>query len=198
MLRDPRRARMVPGRIFPGPPGFTVAGPSVTRTLSRMRVRIAVAALLALGPANAASAQHATMDLDFAMREAAAAQDFQSAAVGYAGVRPRSVTAWRVIRGAPDAVDRFSRLLDASSPAAQLYALAGLQAADAKAFRRALPRFAGRTDQVRVVRGCEVSTEPFDQLVREIEQGIWARELHPLPGRQEIPEPIDNPIASTE
>ena len=52
---------------------------------------------------------------------------------------PRLTEAWQLVARAPDAAARFRRVLATGSRAGRLYALAGLRAADPRAFGAALP-----------------------------------------------------------
>ena len=114
-------------------------------------------------------------DIAFAILQDA--DQFNAAAVGFAGVTPTEVMAWRVIFDRPDAEDEFLRLLDTARPAGQLYALAGLWMRDSRLFAREAARFRGRSDSVRTFSGCIVGTARFDELVAQISRGEWVREF---------------------
>src|SRR6266516_85413 len=59
---------------------------------------------------------------------------FTSAGIGYAGVTPNEVLAWRLIFKRPDADSLFQDLLNTATVAGQLYALAGLRFSNSGAF----------------------------------------------------------------
>jgi len=104
------------------------------------------------------------------------ADRFSSAGVGYAGITPNEVMAWRVIFFRADADSSFQKLLDTATPAGQLYALAGLRFRNDAAFARAAAKFEGRQDRIQTVRGCIVGTSTVAELVSEIRKGDWVRD----------------------
>ena len=106
------------------------------------------------------------------------AQRFSSAGVGYAGLTPNEVMAWRVIFFRTGGESTFVRLLDDATPAGQLYALAGLRFAFAneELFAKAAARLARRTDRVHVIRGCIGFEASVAELVAEIRKGEWVRD----------------------
>jgi hypothetical protein len=84
--------------------------------------------------------------------------------------------AWRVILFRADAESTFQNLLETSTPAGQLYALAGLRFGNGKAFDRAAARLEGRSDRVQTVRGCIGGAATVAELVAEIRKGEWVRD----------------------
>jgi len=104
------------------------------------------------------------------------ADRFSSAGVGYAGLTPNEVMAWRVIFFRADAESTFLNLLETSTPAGQLYALAGLRFGNDKAFERAAGRLEERSDRVQTVRGCIGGASTVAELVAEIRKGDWVRD----------------------
>jgi hypothetical protein len=102
---------------------------------------------------------------------------FTSAGIGYTGITPNEVLAWRVIFNRPDADSIFQDLLNTSTAAGQLYALAGLRFSNSGAFSKAAARLQGKLSLVQTVRGCIVSTQTVAEVVGEIRQGDWVREF---------------------
>ena len=105
------------------------------------------------------------------------ADHFTSAGIGYAGITPNEVLAWRVVFNRPDADSIFQDLLNSSTIAGQLYALAGLRFTNSVAFAKAAARFQGNLGLVETIRGCIGSTQPMAELVEDIKQGDWVREF---------------------
>jgi hypothetical protein len=84
--------------------------------------------------------------------------------------------AWRVIFFRADAESTFLSLLETSTPAGQLYALAGLRFGHDKVFEHAAARLEGRSDRVHTVRGCIGGAATVAELVAEIRKGDWVRD----------------------
>ena len=102
---------------------------------------------------------------------------FTSATVGYAGMTPNEVLAWRVIFLSPDGQKVFTTLLSTASPAGKLFALAGLRYGDSLAFVRAASQLRAMGGTVQTVRGCLGGPEAIADIVSTIEQGDWTREF---------------------
>jgi hypothetical protein len=87
---------------------------------------------------------------------------FTSAGVGYAGLTPNEVLAWRIIFFSPKRDDIFKQFLATASASGQLYALAGLRLSDSAAFARAaqLLRRAGRPQLKRDPLGSSTARAP--------------------------------------
>ncbi len=115
------------------------------------------------------------------------ADHFTSAGIGYAGITPNEVLAWRVIFNRPDADSIFEDLLNTATVAGQLYALAGLRFSNSGAFPKAASRLQGNLGIVQTIHGCIVSTQTVAEVVREIRQGDWVREF--VAGRLIPPKP---------
>ena len=114
--------------------------------------------------------------VDMAINILQNAERFSSAGVGYAGITPNEVMAWRVLFFRADADSTFQNLLETATPAGQLYALAGLRFRNDVVFARAAARFEGRLDRVQTVRGCIVGASTVGELVAEIRKGDWVRD----------------------
>ena len=102
---------------------------------------------------------------------------FTSAGIGYAGITPNEVLAWRVIFNRPDADRIFQDVLNTATVAGQVYALAGLRFSNSGAFTKAAARLQGNLGLVQTIRGCIVSTQTVAELVEDIRQGDWVREF---------------------
>jgi hypothetical protein len=118
----------------------------------------------------------APQPLDMAVAILRNADRFSSAGVGYAGLTPNEVMAWRVIFFRADAESIFKNLLETATPAGQLYALAGLRFSNSRVFSRTAARLEGRRDLVQTVRGCIAGRQTFAELVVEIKNGDWVRD----------------------
>jgi len=112
---------------------------------------------------------------------------FTSAGIGYAGITPNEVLAWRVIFNRPDADSIFEDLLNTATVAGQLYALAGLRFSNSGAFPKAASGLQGNLGLVQTIHGCIVGTQTVAEVVREIRQGDWVREF--VAGRLIPPKP---------
>ena len=119
--------------------------------------------------------RHAAEPADLAVTILQSAPQFNSASVGYAGMTPNEVIAWRVLVFRTDAESTLVMLLDTATPAGQLYALAGLRFRSAALFAREAQRFKNRTDQVQTLSGCIGGSARFDELVAQIGRGEWVR-----------------------
>jgi hypothetical protein len=114
--------------------------------------------------------------VDMALTILQSAQSFNSAGIGYAGLTPNEVMAWRVVFFRADAESTFLNLLETATPAGQLYALAGLRFRNDDAFERAAARLEGRLDRVQTIRGCIGGAATVAELVAEIRKGDWVRD----------------------
>jgi hypothetical protein len=112
-----------------------------------------------------------------------------AAQVGYAGLNPPQVLAWRVLLINPRADSLFLDLLDRGTRPGQLYGLAGLRwlrefgRLDPKRYRAALQRLvSGPADEMVPTQiGCIGGAQPLRSLLAEVNSGVWGREL--LSGR---------------
>ena len=118
---------------------------------------------------------HPVKPADLAVTVVRNAEQFSSASVGYAGVTPNEVIAWRVLAFRADAETTFLKLLDTATPAGQLYALAGLRFRSTALFTREAKRFKNRSDEVPTVSGCMGWSARFDELVAQIGRGEWVQ-----------------------
>lgn len=135
----------------------------------------------ATAPAGAAPQPRSSLAL--AAQVLGEAEDFSAAQVGYAGVTPPEVLAWRVVLRSDQADSVFRGLIRSGARPAQLYALAGLQflvqvgKSDSAAYRQAVRRIGRSRELVGTQIGCVGSTMPLDSLVRQIDAGLWTREF---------------------
>ena len=118
---------------------------------------------------------HAAEPADLALTILQNAPQFSSASVGFAGITPNEVIAWRLLVFRADAESTLLRLLDTATPAGQLYALAGLRFRSTALFAQQAERFKGRLDQVPTVSGCLGGSATFGELVTQISRGEWVR-----------------------
>lgn len=101
------------------------------------------------------------------------ASSFALGGVGVAGTMSAGERALREVLKEPDAVARLQRLLPDATPAGKLYALLGLRLRDRAAYQKALEKFGKIDAKVETARGCMLATEPFGDLVKEIEKGDY-------------------------
>ena len=96
--------------------------------------------------------------------------------VGFAAEPSRESRHFRVLLADRDAAELFGRLwYEASTPAAQLYALAGLYLVDRPSFRRLSPILAGSHERVPTFIGCIYSHVSMAEMVDELTTGGLAR-----------------------
>ena len=113
-----------------------------------------------------------------AMVELSKAPSLMESRVGYIGVVPEEVRAWRLLRESPRASRLFQQLLDGSTLPGRLYALAGLQAIESRKFEEAFTAIGLLTLQhVQTTHGCLVQEEPLETVLAEVRSGWWSREL---------------------
>lgn len=92
---------------------------------------------------------------------------FTDAAIGYAGITPLEVRAWRRLIDQPRAAQLFATLLDHARLGGRLYALCGLFYTDPARFEREVDALAGSKATVEFMSGCEIDPEqPVAELVR--------------------------------
>ena len=105
------------------------------------------------------------------------AEGFYAASVGFAGMTPNEVLAWRAIAQSTDHQALFERLFMSASLPGRLYALAGLWLGDRAEFDRAARQLRANGGSVRTMRGCIMAEASVASLVAEIEKGNWSREF---------------------
>jgi len=115
--------------------------------------------------------------LELAAEVLRTAERFNAAQVGYAGVTPPEALAWRVVMRSQRADSILENIIGTGTRPGQLYALAGLQLVDSATYKTALRRFTRSDEPVPTMIGCIVSTIPLPTLVKEIDSGLWTREL---------------------
>jgi len=127
--------------------------------------------------------------VELAIEVLSASDRLFAAQVGYAGLNPPQVLAWRVLLISPHADSLFSELLDRGTRPGQLYALAGLRwlrefgRLDPKRYSAALQRLESgpRDEMVPTQIGCIGGAQSLRSLLAEVTSGLWGREL--LSGR---------------
>jgi hypothetical protein len=99
------------------------------------------------------------------------ADKFAMGGIGVAGTISKGESALRTILDAPDAVTQLEKMLPHATDAGRLYILVGLHMRDRSAYKRAFESYAKHDSTVETVRGCMISRESFQALMREIDRG---------------------------
>ena len=99
------------------------------------------------------------------------ADKFALGGIGVAGTISKGESALRTILDAPDAVTQLEKMLPHGTDAGRLYILVGLRMRDRSAYKRAFESYAKHDSTVETVRGCMISRESFQMLMREIDRG---------------------------
>src|SRR5436309_6199641 len=99
------------------------------------------------------------------------ADKFAFGGIGVAGTISKGESALRTILDAPDAVTQLEKMLPHATDAGRLYILFGLRMRDRSAYKRAFESHAKHDSTVETVRGCMISRESFQALMREIDRG---------------------------
>ena len=99
------------------------------------------------------------------------ADKFALGGIGVAGTISKGESALRTILAAPDAVTQLEKMLPHATDAGRLYILLGLRMRDRSAYKRAFESYAKHESTVETVRGCMISRESFQALMREIDRG---------------------------
>jgi len=99
------------------------------------------------------------------------ADKFALGGIGVAGAMSKGESALRAILDQPDAVTQLEGMLPHATDAGRLYILVGLRMRDRSAYKRAFESYSKHDSTVETVRGCMVSRESFQALMREIDRG---------------------------
>ena len=99
------------------------------------------------------------------------ADKFALGGIGAAGIISKGESALRTILDQPDAVSQLEKMLPHATDAGRLYILVGLRMRDRSAYKRAFDSYSKHDSTVETVRGCMVSRESFQALMREIDRG---------------------------
>jgi hypothetical protein len=99
------------------------------------------------------------------------ADQFAFGGIGAAGIISKGESALRTILDQPDAVTQLEKMLPHATDAGRLYILVGLRMRDRSAYKRAFDSYSKHDSTVETVRGCMISKESFQALVREIDRG---------------------------
>jgi hypothetical protein len=110
---------------------------------------------------------------DEAMNLLRTATIFSSAAVGFAGVVPDNVVAWRTVLSQPMAHTLFLDLLHTATPAGQAYALAGLRAISPASFHLWAQPFFNSEMVISTMVGCIISPMTTGAIVDQLQRGMW-------------------------
>jgi hypothetical protein len=107
----------------------------------------------------------------------ATADRLYAAQVGFAGITPPQVLAWRIILQDPGAEAVFRRLLQVGTRPAKVYALAGLEWLESTAYPKAAAQLRAEGGDIQVTIGCVPSTQPLALVLDQIAEGHWATEF---------------------
>ena len=124
-----------------------------------------------------------TLQLALAEEVIRSAVAFNAAQIGFGGITPTEVLAWRVILQSPGRDSVFRDLIETATPAGQLYALAGLRyglyvvGTDSMEYWSASTRLSRNSALVLTTSGCIVSRAPVSELVKQIDTGSWTSEF---------------------
>ncbi len=99
------------------------------------------------------------------------ADKFALGGIGVAGTISKGESALRTILAAPHPVTQLEKMLPQATDAGRLYILLGLRMRDRSAYKRAFESYAKHESIVETVRGCMISRESFQALMREIDRG---------------------------
>ena len=99
------------------------------------------------------------------------ADRFALGGIGVAGTMSKGESALRTMLEAPDAVTQLEKMLPHATDAGRLYILLGLRMRDWSAYKRAVESYAKHDSTVETVRGCMISRESFQAIMREIDRG---------------------------
>lgn len=157
----------------------------IGRLLGQVAVTVAVLWLVAPVPPLAAPVPAlragSPLKIDLAVATLRQADRLYAAQVGYAGLAPAELLAWRLIAHAPARDSLFLALTRSPSRVAQLYGLIGLHASSRDLYRPVASALARDGSTVPVMVGCEAGDQPMPTVLAEIERGVWSREF--LTGR---------------
>ena len=135
------------------------------------------------------SRQWRSPTVELALEVLAESDRLYAAQVGFAGVNPPQLLAWRVILLNPHADSLLFELINRSARPGQLYALAGLRwlrdygRLDPNRYNAALQRLKSGPDDEMVLTqiGCIGGSQSIRSLLVEVDSGLWGRKL--LTGR---------------
>lgn len=99
------------------------------------------------------------------------ANQFAFGGIGAAGIISQGEAALRTILDESDAVTQLERMLPHATDAGRLYILVGLRMRDRSAYKRAFDLYSKHDSTVETVRGCMISKESFQAVMREIDRG---------------------------
>jgi hypothetical protein len=99
------------------------------------------------------------------------ADKFALGGIGAAGIISKGESALRTILDQPDAATQLEKMFPHATDAGRLYILVGLRLRDRSAYKRAFDSYSKHDSTVETVRGCMVSRESFQALMREIDRG---------------------------
>ena len=100
-----------------------------------------------------------------------------AAQIGYAGIAPAELLAWRLIWYRRDADSLFLELTRGPSRVGQAYGLIGLYTVNRELYQKARQAAARDGSTVPTMVGCIGWDQPMATLLGEIDQGVWSREF---------------------
>jgi hypothetical protein len=98
------------------------------------------------------------------------ANQFALGGVGAAGIISQGEAALRTVLDESDAVTQLEKMLPHATDAGRLYILVGLRMRDRSAYKRAFDSYSKHDGTVETVRGCMISKESFQAVMREIDR----------------------------
>jgi hypothetical protein len=104
-----------------------------------------------------------------------------AAQIGYSGLAPSELLAWRIIVHTPGRDSIFAELIRSPSRVTQLYGLIGLKLTNQDLYEVAARGLALDQSLVPTTIGCIVSDSHMADVLVQIREGIWTREF--LTGR---------------
>jgi len=102
---------------------------------------------------------------------------FKGSRVGYGGMTPPEVLAFRSLLGSSRSDCLYKRLLGEASTPGQLYALAGIYFTDPEGFAAAIQPYLESADQVETMFGCIVDKQVVSVIATSIASGALPLDL---------------------
>jgi len=133
----------------------------VVKTLTLIAVIVLTQSGVSIAAASENSAAH----------DLAAAKSFAFGGIGVAGLMSEGERNLRAVLQGPNASQQLQAALAHATPAGELYILVGLRKCDRAMYQKIVSSLAVSNDKVEVARGCMITSEPFRQLLSEIQGG---------------------------
>ena len=112
-------------------------------------------------------------NLDVVVKRLDSVSTFAFGGVGFSGVISKGEIDFKFVlsQSAPVALAAFEKLYAQGNPQAKSYALAGIRKLNLKAYGELLAIAGASTDEVEVMRGCIITSEPLRTVAKEIDGG---------------------------